>query len=68
MEIASSIAAQSTAITPFAKRAVLAAFEHPLEEGLRVEHALTVEAFNTEDRVEGLKAFAEKRDPVFKGR
>ncbi|MEI2302389.1 enoyl-CoA hydratase-related protein [Ensifer sp. MJa1] len=68
VEIASAIAAQSTAITPYAKRAVRAADEHSLAEGLRVEHQLTVEAFDTEDRMEGLRAFAEKRKPKFQGR
>ena len=42
--------------------------EEALEEGLEFEHRLTVEAFGTEDRVEGLRAFAEKRKPDFKGR
>jgi enoyl-CoA hydratase len=68
LEIAASIAAKSVAITPYAKKAVLAAFETSLEEGLRLERQLTVEAFATEDRTEGLRAFAEKRPPVFKGR
>ncbi len=68
VEVASSIAARSVAITPYAKRAVQAAFELPLAEGLLEERRLTVEAFATEDRMEGLRAFAEKRAPVFKGR
>jgi enoyl-CoA hydratase len=68
LEIAASIAAKSVAITPYAKKAVLAAFETSLEEGLRLESQLTVEAFAKEDRTEGLRAFAEKRVPVFKGR
>ncbi|WP_439622256.1 enoyl-CoA hydratase-related protein [Shinella sp.] len=68
LEIASLIAAQSVAITPYAKRAVRAADEHSLAEGLRIEHQLTVEAFDTEDRMEGLRAFAEKRKPKFQGR
>jgi enoyl-CoA hydratase/carnithine racemase len=66
--IAKNIAEKSVAITPFAKRAVNAAYELPLNEGLAFEHELTVEAFATEDRVEGLRAFSEKRQPLFKGR
>ena len=38
LEIAASIAAKSSAITPYAKKAVLAAFETSLKEGLRIEH------------------------------
>ncbi len=68
LEIAGAIAAKSVAITPYAKRAVLAAFETDLKSGLEIEHRLTVEAFAEEDRVEGLRAFAEKRSPVFKGK
>lgn len=68
IEVASEIAARSIAITPYAKRAVQAAFELPLAEGILEERRLTTEAFATEDRMEGLRAFAEKRQPVFKGR
>jgi len=68
LEIASSIAGKSAAITPYAKKAVLAAFETNLSEGLQIEHRLTIEAFGTEDRMEGLRAFAERRQPAFKGR
>jgi enoyl-CoA hydratase len=68
LEIASDIATKSVAITPYAKRAVNAAFEFPLREGLAFEHSLTVEAFSTQDRMEGLRAFVEKRDPKFTGK
>lgn len=68
VEIATLIAGMSAAITPFAKRAVNAAYEMPFADGIRYERALTIEAFATEDRVEGLRAFAEKRSPVFKGK
>lgn len=68
LEIAALIAEHSIAVTPYAKKAVLASFEHPLEEGLNIERRLTIEAFKTEDRSEGLRAFAEKRKPDFKDR
>jgi len=68
VEIATTIARHSRAITPYAKRAVNAADEYPLAQGLAFEHRLTVEAFDTYDRVEGLRAFAQKRAPQFQGR
>jgi enoyl-CoA hydratase len=68
LEIANAVAANSVAVAPFAKRAVLAADRMGLPEGLRLEHELTTEAFGLHDRMEGLRAFAEKRPPVFKGR
>jgi enoyl-CoA hydratase len=67
-EIASEIAQMSTAITPFAKRAVKAADLLSLDDGLEFEHRLTVEAFDTFDRVEGLRSFTEKRPPKFENR
>ena len=68
LEIAGAIAAKSVAITPYAKKAVQAAFETELQSGLEIEHRLTVEAFGKEDRIEGLRAFAEKRAPAFRGK
>jgi enoyl-CoA hydratase len=68
LEIAAAIAAKSVAITPYAKKAVQAAFETELQSGLEIEHRLTIEAFGKEDRIEGLRAFAEKRAPAFRGK
>lgn len=66
--IGSQIAACSVAVTPYAKAAVNAAFELPLTQGLARERALATEAFALDDRSEGLRAFAEKRPPRFRGR
>jgi enoyl-CoA hydratase/carnithine racemase len=51
-----------------AKHAVLAADEASLNAGLDQERRLYELAMATEDRVEGMSAFLEKRKPEFKGR
>ena len=51
-----------------AKQAVLAADEMPLTAGLAHERRLYELAMATEDRVEGMRAFLEKRRPKFEGR
>jgi enoyl-CoA hydratase/carnithine racemase len=51
-----------------AKQAVLAADEMTLTAGLAYERRLYELAMATEDRVEGMQAFIEKRRPQFRGR
>ena len=51
-----------------AKTAIEAGFDAGLEEGLRIEQTAYQVIIPTEDRLEALAAFAEKRPPVFKGR
>ena len=54
--------------TRLAKQAVLAADETGLAAGLEQERRLYELAMATEDRVEGMNAFLEKRKPEFQGR
>jgi len=68
MEIARGIAALSPIALALAKSAVRAAFEAPLSAGLAHERDLFVAAFASEDRIEGVRAFLEKREPRFTGR
>ena len=51
-----------------AKRAIDGGFGLPMSEALAVELAAYESIIPTEDRREAIKAFAEKRTPVFKGR
>ncbi len=50
-----------------AKRAIDEGIALPLHEGLAIERARYEEVLVTDDRNEGLAAFAEKRPPVYKG-
>ncbi len=50
------------------KEAINAAFETPMNEGLRLERRLFYSLFATEDQREGMAAFIAKRPPEFKHR
>jgi enoyl-CoA hydratase/carnithine racemase len=51
-----------------AKRAIDEGFGLPLGQGLAVERAAYEVVLTSEDRNEGLRAFAEKRKPDFTGK
>jgi enoyl-CoA hydratase/carnithine racemase len=68
IELAEVVAARPPLAVRLAKQAVLAADEAPLTAGLDHERRLYELAMATEDRVEGMHAFLEKRKPEFRGR
>ena len=68
MELAAVVARRPPIAVRLGKQAVLAAEEAPLGAGLAHERRLFELALATEDRVEGMTAFLEKRKPEFKGR
>ncbi len=68
MELAGRIARRPPIAARLAKQAVLAAEETSLAAGLEQERRLYELAMGTEDRVEGMQAFLEKRKPDFRGR
>lgn len=51
-----------------ALRAIEASYEVPLARGLELERVYYDETLRSEDRVEALRAFAEKRRPSFQGK
>ncbi len=51
-----------------AKYAIDKGYECDLDSGLAIETKAYLKLLNTQDRLEGLKAFAEKREPVYQGR
>jgi enoyl-CoA hydratase/carnithine racemase len=68
LELAAVVAERPPLAARLAKQAVLAAEETPLTAGLDHERRLYELAMATEDRVEGMTAFLEKRKPEFRGR
>lgn len=66
--IAKKIAAKPLLAIKAAKEAVLKAANSALDEGLEFERKSFYLLFASEDRTEGMKAFLEKRKPVFKGK
>jgi enoyl-CoA hydratase/carnithine racemase len=68
MALAHTVAERPPIATRLAKQAVIAAEETGLSAGLESERRLYELAMATEDRVEGMQAFLEKREPKFEGR
>jgi enoyl-CoA hydratase/carnithine racemase len=68
VELARAIAKRPPLAVRLGKRAVQVAEDTGLAEGLRAERELFDEAMASEDRVEGMTAFLEKREPRFQGR
>jgi methylglutaconyl-CoA hydratase len=66
--IAGEIAQGGPLAVAQAKRAIDDGFGRPLAEGLAVERGAYEVVLTSEDRNEGLAAFAEKRRPVWRGR
>jgi enoyl-CoA hydratase/carnithine racemase len=67
MELAEVIARRPPLAARLAKQAVLAAEETGLTAGVEAERRLFGVAMATEDRVEAMQAFLEKRRPDFRG-
>jgi enoyl-CoA hydratase/carnithine racemase len=68
LELAGEVASMPPLAAMFGKRAVLAAEEMPLSGGMSLERRLYEVAMATEDRVEGMTAFIERRRPQWRGR
>ncbi|HWO15290.1 MAG TPA: enoyl-CoA hydratase-related protein [Solirubrobacterales bacterium] len=68
MVLAHTVAERPPIAARLAKQAVLAAEETALSAGLETERRLYELSMATEDRVEGMQAFLEKREPRFEGR
>ena len=67
LELAQRIAKRPPLAARLAKQAVLAAEETPMTAGLEMERRLYEQSMATEDRIEGMDAFLEKRKPKFRG-
>ncbi|HEY0392305.1 MAG TPA: enoyl-CoA hydratase-related protein [Solirubrobacterales bacterium] len=68
LALAAEVAKQPPIAARLAKQAVLVAEETALSPGIENERRLYELAMATEDRVEGMTAFLEKREPKFEGK
>jgi enoyl-CoA hydratase len=67
-ELAQQIAERPPIAVHKAREALRLGVENTLEAGMTQERANFISLFDTEDQVEGMRAFLEKRSPEFKGK
>lgn len=67
-EVAKKIAANSRVVVNLIKESINNAYEMPLSSGLKSERKSFYATLTLEDRLEGMKAFIEKRKPDFKNK
>ncbi|TFB13076.1 enoyl-CoA hydratase [Filobacillus milosensis] len=67
LEIAKQIASNGPIGVKMAKQALDHGFDHDIKTGLKIEKKCYLKTIPTEDRLEALSAFKEKRKPNFKG-
>jgi enoyl-CoA hydratase/carnithine racemase len=68
LEMAREIAGNAPLSIQWMKRAVLEGWEHNLEHALALEVEASLVCMQSEDQREGVRAFLEKRQPVWQGR
>ena len=68
LELAESVANQSPSSVAACKALIQNMRSAPLKHGLMKERELFLNLFDTEDQVEGVRAFLEKRPPQWKNR
>ena len=68
VKVAQKIAGFSLPAVLMTKESVNRAYETTMAEGIRFERRLFQSLFATEDKIEGMTAFIEKREPQFKNR
>ncbi|OZJ04332.1 hypothetical protein BZG36_02371 [Bifiguratus adelaidae] len=68
LDIAQRILPQGPIAIRMAKLAIDKGAQTDIDTGLEIEQAYYAQVIPTEDRTEGLKAFKEKRKPVYKGK
>ena len=66
--MAKIIAYKGPVAVKLAKSAINRGMETDLDSGLIIELDSIAEAFQTEDKVEGMEAFIQRRKPDFKGK
>ena len=67
LDLARVIASGAPVAMRYTKETVLKGMDMTLEQGLRLETDLSMILQTTRDRAEGLRSFAEKREPKFTG-